>query len=91
MSEPRPTVSRRYVLKIGSSATLLPLGFILGFPGPIQHAYADAHAFEFKALDHGQAMLLLSARRHRHWEAMEGFLRGYIIFWTHLSLRLARV
>jgi hypothetical protein len=63
MSEPRPTVSRRYVLKIGGSATLLPLGFILSFPGPIHRAYADVHAFEFKSLDHAQAMLLLSVAR----------------------------
>jgi hypothetical protein len=63
MSEPRPTVSRRYVLKMWGGATLLPMGFIFSFPGPIQRAYADVQAFEFKTLDHTQAMLLLSVAR----------------------------
>jgi hypothetical protein len=63
MSEPRPTVSRRCVLKMGGSATLLPLGFILSGPGPIQRACAEIRAFEFKTLDHARAMLLLSVER----------------------------
>jgi hypothetical protein len=59
----RPTVLRRDILKIGGSATLLPLTSVLGLAGPIRRAHAGARAFEFKSLDHTQAVLLLSVAR----------------------------
>jgi len=54
---------RRDILKIGGSATLLPLASVLGLTAPIQRAHAGARAFEFKSFDRAQAGLLLSVAR----------------------------
>src|SRR5256885_7870230 len=62
MSERRPTVLRRDILKIGG-ATLLPLASILGLTAPIQRAHAGARAFESNSFDRAQAGLLLSVAR----------------------------
>ena len=56
-------VSRRDILKIGGSATLLPLASVLGLAGPIEHAHASARAVELKSLDYAQAELLLTVAR----------------------------
>jgi hypothetical protein len=42
----RPIVLRRDILKIGGSATLLPLAFVPGLAGRAGRAHAGAHAFE---------------------------------------------
>lgn len=59
----RPTVLRRDILKIGGSATLLPFASVLELAGPIRRAQAGAVAVDCKALDHAQAILLLSVAR----------------------------
>jgi hypothetical protein len=61
--ERRPIVSRRDILKIGGSATLVPLASILGLGAPVQRAHAIPRNVEFKSLDRSQARLLLSVTR----------------------------
>jgi hypothetical protein len=64
VSERRPTVLlRRDILKIGGSATLLPLASVLGLTAPIQRVDADARALELKSFDRAQSGLLLSVTR----------------------------
>jgi hypothetical protein len=63
MAERRPFVSRRDILKIGGSATLVPLASVLGLAAPVQRALASPYAVEFKSLDRARARLLLSVMR----------------------------
>jgi len=63
VAERRPIVSRRDILKIGGSATLVPLASVLGLAAPVQRAHASPRTFEFKSLDRTQARLLLGVTR----------------------------
>jgi len=63
MAERGPTVSRRDILKIGGSATLVPFASALGLAAPLQHADATSQAVELKSLNRGQIRLLLSVTR----------------------------
>jgi hypothetical protein len=63
VTERRPIISRRDILKIGGSAPLVPLAAALGIAAPVQRAHANANAVELKSLDRAQASLLLSVTR----------------------------
>jgi hypothetical protein len=63
MSEYRPSVSRRDMLKIGGSLTLAPLATFVGIVGRARLANAGTDALEFKSIDHRQARLLLCITR----------------------------
>jgi hypothetical protein len=61
--EQGPKISRRDILRTGSSAVLVPLAAALGLTAPVQPAHAGARAIDFKSLDPAQARLLLSVTR----------------------------
>jgi hypothetical protein len=63
VTERRPIVSRRDILKIGGSATLVPLASALGLAAPVRRAHASPQAVELKSLNRTQARLLLSVTR----------------------------
>jgi len=63
VAEHRPVVSRRDILKIGGSATLVPLASVLGLATSYQSARAGPQAVELKYLDRAQARFLLSITR----------------------------
>jgi hypothetical protein len=61
--ESRPVVSRRDVLKVGGSVTLVQFATFVGIVSYARPANADTEALEFKSIDRRQARLLLGMTR----------------------------
>ena len=63
MSEYRPIVSRRDMLKVGGSVTLVQFATFVGIVSRARPADAGTEALEFKSIDRRQARLLLCMTR----------------------------
>jgi hypothetical protein len=61
--ESRPVVSRRDVLKVGGSVTLVQFATFVGIVSHARPADADTEALEFKSIDRRQARLLICMTR----------------------------